>query len=65
MVDVGWRDEVLGVQLSICLPAAYRKRKRNELHRFIMKIGLNVKTSFNSQQAAAVFLKRFALGEGS
>lgn len=30
-----------------------------------MKIGLNMKTSSNSQQAAAVFFKRFALWEGS
>lgn len=31
-----------------------------------MKIGLNMKTSFNSQQAAAAaFFKRFALWEGT
>lgn len=50
------------MQLSICLPAADRKKKkkqkktkRSKSHRFIMKIGLNMKTSFNSQQAAVSF----------
>lgn len=64
MVEVGWWEEVSGgrgggVQLSICLPTADRKKKqknrRSESRRFIMKIGLNMKTSFNSQQAAVSF----------